>query len=67
MFIVKLNVQQGFQPRHFTFPQNAITLKQVIRRYHKAQGRNWGGQAQSPPSLRQCFIFHVKFKEFSRA
>ena len=42
MFTVKLNVQQGFQIRHFSFPQNAITLKQVIRHYHKAQGRNGG-------------------------
>ena len=25
MFNVKLNVQQGFHPRHVSFPQNAIT------------------------------------------
>ena len=45
MFIV--NVQQGFLPRPFSFPQNAITLKQVIRRYHKAQGR-YGGTGTVP-------------------
>ena len=25
MFNIKLNIQQGFHPRHFSFPQNAIT------------------------------------------
>jgi len=47
MFNVKLNVQQGFHPRHFTFPQNAILPHTGYRRCHKEQGR-YGGTGTVP-------------------
>ena len=66
MFKVKLNVQQGFHHGTSASPKMQYPLHQVIRHYHKAQGRN-GGQALSPPSSWQSFVFHVKLKEFYRA
>jgi hypothetical protein len=42
-------------------PQNAITLKQVIRRYHKAQGR-YGGTGTVPSVSLSVSVFHFKLK-----
>jgi hypothetical protein len=66
-FKVKLNVHQGFHPRHVSFPQNAITPQTGNTSLSKSAGAVEGGQALSPPSSLQCFVFHVRLKEFSRA
>ena len=66
MLNVKLNVQQEFHLFCFNFPQNAITLKQVIRRYHKAKGR-YGGTGTVSCVFLPLLVFHVKLMEFWRA
>jgi hypothetical protein len=67
MFSVKLTVQQGFHPRHFSSPPKCNNPSD---RYYviiiKRRG-GMGGQAQSPPSSCECFVFRVGLKEFSRA
>ena len=63
MFNVKLNVQQGFQLRHFSFPQNAIISQTGNTSLSQSAGGGMGGQALSPPSSCQCFVFHVKLKD----
>jgi hypothetical protein len=47
MFKVKLNVQQGFHHGTSVSPKMQYLLQQVIRRYHKAQGR-YGGTGTVP-------------------
>jgi hypothetical protein len=66
MFSVKLTVQHGFHPRHFSSPQNAITLQTGNTSYHQAQGR-YGGTGMVPSVSCSCFVFRVRLKEFSRA
>ena len=66
MLDVKLNVQQEFHSRLFSFFQNAITPHTGNSRYHKAQGRN-GGTGAVPSSSCPCFVFHVQLMEFYRA
>jgi len=68
MLNVKLNVHQGFHLRLFSFPYNAITPQQVIRRYHKVQGR-YGGTGTVPsvflPVLRISCQIKGNFQAFS--
>jgi len=42
MFNVKLNVQQGFHPRHVSFPQNAITPQTGNTSLSQSAGVVWG-------------------------
>jgi hypothetical protein len=50
----KLYAQQGF----LWLPPNAINPEQVIRHRRKRRG-SVGGQALSPPSSYQYFVFHI--------
>jgi len=57
-----LNPQQGFHPRCFGSPQNAISHEQVL---HHHRSKRWGGmrgQALSPPSTYPCFVVHIIVK-----
>jgi len=42
MFNVKLNVQQEFHSRHFSFPQNAITPQTGNTLLSQSAGAVWG-------------------------
>jgi hypothetical protein len=66
MFNIKLNVQQGFTPGTSAPPK----CNNPSNRYYiviiKRRG-GMGGQALSPPSSCECFVFRVRFTEFSGA
>jgi len=52
----------GVSPPPLRLPPNAIQLEQVLR-HHRSQRRGgMGGQALSPPSSYQCFVFHIIVK-----
>jgi hypothetical protein len=52
----KLNAQGDSTPAAVA-PPNAKNTEQVARHHRSAQGR-YGGQALSPPSSYQHFVFH---------
>jgi hypothetical protein len=60
--IKNLNAQQGFHPRRFVLPPNAIPPEQVIRHNRSKRRDGKGGQALSPPLSYQCFLFHTLIK-----
>jgi hypothetical protein len=53
----KLNAHGGFTPAAVA-PPNAITPEQVLRHHYYQRRGGMGGQARSPPSSYQCFVFH---------
>ena len=56
-----MNTHGGFTPAAVA-PPNAKIPEQVIRHHrYKRKGRK-GGQALCPPSLYQCFVFHMLMK-----
>jgi hypothetical protein len=57
-----LNAHRGFTSA-VVAPPNAITPEQVIRHYRYKPRGGLRGQARSPPSSYQCFVFHTLMKE----
>jgi len=67
MLNTTLIVHQGFHPRCFVLTKK---IRYLLNRYYviiaKCRG-GLGGQVRAPPSSYQCFVFHIREKEFSRA
>jgi hypothetical protein len=57
MLTTKLNAHGGFTPASVA-PPNEITPELVLRHHHSQRRGGMGGQARSPPSSYQCFVFH---------
>ena len=66
MLNYRLNTHGGFTPAAMA-PPNAIDPELVLR-HHRSQRRGgMGGQALSPPSSYQCYVFHIIVREILRS
>jgi len=57
-----VNAQQGFHPRRFGSPQNAIAPEQVLHHHRSKRRGGMREQGLSPPSSYPCFVFHLIVK-----
>ena len=57
-----VNAQQGFHPRRFGSPQNALPPEQVLHHHRSKRTGGMRGQELSPPSSYPCFVFHLIVK-----
>ena len=57
-----LNAQLEFKPPPLRIPPNAIQPEQVIRHHRNKRRGSRAGQALSPSSSYQCFVFQIIVK-----